>query len=122
MIADAHPQSHSATCVWFCAWAGVGALGLLSLDVGPIAAVPALLLAALIATRGDRDHKSLLGLVTGAGLPLLYVAWVQREGPGTTCWHTAMGEGCNQHLNPIPWLLIGLALVLAGLVAQTRAK
>jgi hypothetical protein len=41
------------------------------------------------------------------------VAWVQRDGPGTTCWHTATGGGCDQHLNPLPWLVIGIALFVA---------
>ena len=77
------------TCVWFWAWAGVGALAILSLDLGPLTAPPALLLGALVATVGGRRHGSAFGFLTGAGLPLLWVAYVQRQGPGTTCWHTA---------------------------------
>jgi hypothetical protein len=44
------------TCVWFWAWAGVGALAILSLDLGPLTALPALLLGALVATVGDGRH------------------------------------------------------------------
>jgi hypothetical protein len=110
---------HAMTCVWFWAWAGIGALAVLSLDFGPLTALPALLVA-LIAALGDRRRGSALGFVTGAGLPLLWVAYVQRSGPGTTCWHTASSAGCNQYLDPLPWLIIGLALVLTGLIAQTR--
>jgi hypothetical protein len=47
------------------------------------------------------------------------VAYVQRDGPGTTCWRTATSSGCDQHLNPIPWLVVGLVLV-AAVLAQTR--
>jgi hypothetical protein len=108
------------TCVWFWAWAGVGALAILSLDRGPLTAPPALLLGALVATVGGRRHGSAFGFLTGAGLPLLWVAYVQRQGPGTTCWHTASSAGCDQHLNPLPWLIVGITLVLTGLIAQTR--
>ena len=108
------------TCVWFWAWAGVGALTILTLDLGPLAALPALLLGALVAIGGDRGHGSAFGVLTGAGLPLLWVAYVQRQGPGTTCWHTASSAGCDQHLNPLPWLVVGITLVLTGLIAQTR--
>jgi hypothetical protein len=111
---------HVMTCVWFWAWAGVGALGILSFDLGPLTAVPALVVGALVASVGDRGRRSAFGLFTGAGLPLLWVAYVQRQGPGTTCWHTASSAGCDQHLNPLPWLIVGIALLLTGLIARTR--
>jgi len=49
------------------------------------------------------------------------VAWVQRDGPGTTCARIPpAGLRCDQHLNPLPWLVIGLALLVAGVVAHAR--
>jgi hypothetical protein len=101
---------HLQTCVWFWAWAAVGALVALSLDLGPLAALSALVLGVLVPRAGDRRRGSEFGIVTGAGLPLLLVAYIQRQGPGTTCWHTAMSAGCDQHLNPLPWLIVGLVL------------
>jgi hypothetical protein len=111
---------HAITCVWFWAWAAVGALAVLSLFLGVLTAPAALVLGALVATRGDQQHGSAFGLLTGAGLPLPWVAYVQRQGPGTTCWHTASSAGCDQHLNPLPWLIAGITLVLIGLTAQIR--
>jgi hypothetical protein len=105
-------------CAWFWAWAAVGALGVLSLDVGPLAAAPALVLGAAIA-RNETARRSAFGLVSGAGLSLLLVAYVQREGPGTICYRTATARGCDQRLSPLPWLVVGVVLVLAGLLAQT---
>lgn len=67
----------------------------------------------------QRHRASASGLLTGAGLPLLFVAYVQRDGPGTTCYRAANSVGCNQHLNPVPWLIIGAVLVLTGLLTQT---
>ncbi len=113
---------HAITCVWFWAWAAVGALAVSSIFLGILTAPPALLLGVLVATVGDRNHRSTFGLLTGAGLPLLWVAYVQRQGPGTICWHTASSAGCDQYLNPLPWLVVGITMVLAGLVGQTRQR
>lgn len=124
--ADASPgrahAPHATTCGWFWAWAGVGAFAILSLDLGPLALLPAVLFGALVAAVGSTRHGAAFGLITGAGLPLLWVAYVQRQGPGTTCWHTATSAGCDQHLNPIPWLVVGIILAVGGLIGQTRHK
>jgi hypothetical protein len=112
--------SHSVRCSWFWAWALVGALGAIGLvSLGPIALAPALTGGALMA-RIPAARESRFGLLTGAGLPLLLVAYLQRDGPGTTCFRTATSAGCDEHLNPLPWLLLGLVFVVAGLVAQMR--
>jgi hypothetical protein len=51
---------------------------------------------------------------------LLYVAYVQRRGPGTVCWHTATASGCDQYLNPWPWLVAGAAFVIVSFIAHAR--
>jgi hypothetical protein len=107
---------------WFWAWTAVGcgaALGLTAL--GPLALGPTLVAGLLLAAR-PAARRSAFGLLTGAGLLLLYVAWVQREGPGTTCWQTATASGCEEHLNPLPWLAAGLVLTAAGLVGDARRR
>lgn len=105
---------------WFFVWALLGstaALGTVSL--GPLVLLPTVLLGAFL-WRLPRVRRSAFGLLTGAGVILLYVAWLQRDGPGTTCTHTATGGRCDQHLNPLPWLVIGTVLVIAGVVAHAR--
>jgi hypothetical protein len=92
-------------------------LGVVSL--GPLLLVPVLLAGAGLGTRAEA-RRSALGLLCGGGTLLLYVAWVQRAGPGTTCWHTAAGGGCDQHLNPLPWLIGGVALIVTGFVAHAH--
>jgi hypothetical protein len=74
----------------------------------------------LVMSRSRTAARSAPGLFAGAGLLSLFVAYVQRDGPGTTCWHTATASGCDQHLNPIPWLVVGIVLVLGAVIAQTR--
>ncbi len=109
---------HAAICAGFWGWAGVGALAMLSLDIGPFGMGPALLLGGALAL-SEAGRRSAFGILTGAGLPLLFIAYVQRDGPGTTCYRTLTSAGCDEHLDPWPWLITGLFLVLAGLIAQT---
>ena len=111
---------HVAGCVWFWVWALLGcaaAAGAVSL--GPLVLAPALVVGALMASR-QTIRRSALGFLTGFGALLLYVAWLQRAGPGTTCWHTATASGCDEHLNPWPWLLVGVALFIGGIAAYAR--
>jgi hypothetical protein len=104
---------------WFCAWALIGGLSVLGLIsfvvVLALAIVPLAGLGVLLAMRPNA-RRSAFGLLSGAGFLFLYVAYVQRDGPGTTCWHTATGSGCEEHLNPVPWLVIGLIFVVSGIV------
>jgi hypothetical protein len=113
---------HLGRCGWFWAWAVVGAAGALGLvSLGPIALGPALL-AGIAMSRSETGSRSSFGLFAGAGLLSLFVAYVQRDGPGTTCWHTATATGCDQHLNPLPWLVVGGVLLIGAVVAQGRQK
>jgi hypothetical protein len=102
---------------WFFAWAAVGsgfALGISALGVFTIPA--ALLVTVLLVLRHHAD-RSALGILVGIGLLSLYVAYVQRKGPGTVYWHTATASGSEQYLDPRPWLVAGILLVAVGVVA-----
>ncbi|MGH3075929.1 MAG: hypothetical protein ACRDQC_13420 [Gaiellales bacterium] len=81
-------------------------------------------LGALAAVRWGRRSmpRSALGAITGAGVPFLLVAYIQRKGPGTVCWHTATASGCDEYLDPRPWLVIGLLLTLGGIAAFLLAR
>ena len=103
---------------WFCVFAAIGAAAALgAVSLGLLAVVPAVIVAGPLLSR-PKIRRSAFGLLSGAGFLLLYVAWVQRDGPGTTCWHTATASGCDQHLNPLPWLILGSLLVFAGAAAH----
>ena len=89
-------RAHLAGCGWFWAWAVLGAAAALAIvSLGPILAVPILLIAYLMASRPG-IRSSAFGLLSGAGVLLLYIAWLQRAGPGNTCWQTQTASGCDQ--------------------------
>jgi hypothetical protein len=113
-------RAHAADCRWFWAWAllgSVAALGFVSLGV--LALAPVVVAGGLMGSR-PAIRCSAFGLLTGVGVLLLYVAWVQRAGPGMTCWQTATASGCDQHLNPVPWLVAGLATFIGGIVGNAQ--
>ena len=96
---------HLAGCGWFWAWAGVGfatalaavVLGLLAL---PVAAV------AFWMARQPAIRRSAFGFVAGIGALMLFVAYLQRTG--------------EHHLDPVPWLVVGLTLLVTGGVGHAR--
>jgi hypothetical protein len=106
------PSSHLGGCVGFWLWALVGAglvLGLVSLGI--LVLVPVILVAVFLGRRSrNGDSGPLLGLVAGAGLPLLLVAAIQWN-----AWHDrTVGDGTP---NPYYWGGVGLCLLAAGIVA-----
>jgi hypothetical protein len=64
---------------WFGVWVLLGAAAALGfVSFGPLLLVPVLALGVFLWTR-PRVRRAAFGLLTGAGLLLLYVAWVQRN-------------------------------------------
>lgn len=105
------PRSHLP---WFLAWVGVGlgfALGVSALGVF---AVPLALVVTVLLVAFHHADRSALGIPVGIGLLSLYVAYVQRKGPGTVYWHTGTASGADQYLDPRPWLVAGTVLVAVG--------
>jgi hypothetical protein len=64
----------------------------------------------------------LTGLVAGAGVVPLYVAWLNRSGPGTICTPLDGGESCVDEWSPWPWLVVGLGLVVAGVLVYRSLR
>jgi hypothetical protein len=71
-----------------------------------------------------RAKGGTVGLLSGLGLPFLYVAFLNRDGPGTVC--VALrggGQRCSDEFSPWPWLIIGFALVVVGvLIFRVRRR
>ncbi len=94
----------------FLVWAIIGAGGLIGLvsfiTPAVVLAGIAILLAIWFAVRKPAFGASVFGAISGVGAAALLVAFLQRRGPGTVCWHTGTASGCDDYLNPWPWLLV----------------
>ena len=112
--APASPQKPRSQLPWFLAWAAVGIGFALGVSVLGVFAVPLALVATVLLIVFHHADRSALGILVGGGLLSLYVAYVQRKGPGTVYWHTSTASGADQYMDPRPWLVAGVVLVVAG--------
>ena len=119
-------RSSTRRWLWFLAWVAVGAmvpmvvLGAFTIGIFfiPVAGVLTLI---LLSRRAS--WVGLPGLITGIGLPLLVVAYLNRSGPGNVCsTHPDGNGGCTQEWTPWPFLLVGLGLLIGGIIVFTRQR
>jgi hypothetical protein len=99
------------------AWVGVGIGFALGVSVLGVFAVPLALVVTVLLIVFHHADRSAFGILVGVGLLSLYVAYVQRKGPGTVYWHTSTASGSDQYLDPRPWLIVGIVLVAVGVAA-----
>ncbi|MDT4986606.1 MAG: hypothetical protein QOI74_700 [Micromonosporaceae bacterium] len=108
---------------WFAAWLVIGggyALGTLSLlTIGLfVLLISALLTVVLLVLARRCGVRGLPGLVSGPGVLLLYVAYLNRSGPGNVCQTLRHGgQHCTDEWSPWPWAVGGLLLLSAGVVS-----
>ena len=106
--------------VWFAVWLIIGtdyALSLLGAASIGLFVLPLPLLATILLARRRHAHSGLPGLISGLGIPLLYVAYLNRAGPGTICTAITGGQDCTGEWSPWPWLAAGVILLVLGAVA-----
>lgn len=111
---------------WFAAWLvvgvgyGVSLLGAASIG---LFVLPLPLLATVLLARRPPARAGLPGVVSGVGIPLLYVAYLNRSGPGTVCTTTTglggqpVGQSCVDESSPWPWLAVAAILLALGVAA-----
>ena len=105
----------------FIGWFGVGACITVALftpfTIGWIAWLAAVAgIVGLLAWPGGRSAAA-FGALSGAGAIPVYVAWLNRRGPGEVCTSTARSTHCVEEWNPVLWLIFGVVLVVSGIVA-----
>lgn len=101
---------------WFLGWLVLGAcvaVGLAAiLTVGLVLLLLAAVAAGFLLRKGPRN--AIAGSLTGLALPLFYLAYLNRSGPGTVCHATSGGQTCTDEYTPIPFLVCGVILFAAG--------
>lgn len=121
-MVDDRGTTFGSGALWFATGLvlSLGGVSLPSIGLFLLALGAALLVLALVRVRLAGSPFLLLG----AALPLLLVAWLHRRGPGEHCWRTESAGGCSEYLDPWPFLVAGLVLLLVGgaLVAAARAR
>lgn len=107
----------------FWVWAVVGIGFGFGISVIGLVTIPASALASIFLLSRPGLRASVYGVLVGIGIPLLAVAFMNRQGPGTVCHSFDAGRGvqCDDLYDPRKWAGIGLAFVLAGLLAQLYA-
>jgi len=104
----------------FVGWCVVGAALALSiltlLTIGPFVLLVTFFLIGLMLWRMEFGW-AMAGMISGAGLPLLYVAWLNRHGPGEVCTRTATSVTCTDEWSPWPFVVAGAVLLAGGVVA-----
>ncbi|MDX2548309.1 hypothetical protein ACOT81_12570 [Streptomyces sp. WI04-05B] len=103
---------------WFLGWIAVGAgaaAGLAAiLTVGVVLLVLAAVAAGLLLRKGPRN--AVAGGLAGLALPLFYLAYLNRGGPGDVCVSSSGGQTCTEEYTPVPFLVGGVLLFVAGFV------
>jgi hypothetical protein len=120
--AEEHFARPSRPPTWaaFAGWAALGVIaGFIAVSFPTGLIVPIVIAIVAVKVRPGAG-RSWTGLLSGIGTVSLFVAYVQRRGPGTVCWHTASAAGCDEYLDPLPWLVVGVALVVTGFVIHLR--
>jgi hypothetical protein len=110
----------------FFAWAAAGAgacVAVLSALSTGVFVTPLVIAATAALLRWPRSRTSAaLGAVSGLGLVLLYVAGLNRGGPGEVCSTIPGGQTCVTQWSPWPWFGAGIALFTLGITAFTLSR
>jgi len=114
-----------AAWAWFAAWMVVGSISaLVAISIASIGLLlaPLALLGMLVLFIREDSRASVSGFISGLGLPLLWVAWLNLGGPGQWEERTATSVSGGELLNPWPWLMAGLLLIGIGFAGQILAR
>ena len=128
MSADAppaRPVTRRPCYASFVAWAIVGACACLAvltvLTIGPVLLVAVVVALVVLMRRPGGVGEEVNGLVSGAGVLLLTIAYLNRHGPGDYCETSATEQSCTSEWSPWPWLVVGVLLVAGGVLLFRRA-
>ncbi len=103
------------TYAWWVVVGGVIGLGLVGiLTIGIFLLPVGLVLLTVGLVHPKLRNESAVASLAGLGLPALYVAWLNRDGPGSVC--TSDGVTCADQWSPWPFVAVAVALLVASVV------
>ncbi len=121
---DARQRPRAWAYLWWAATgalSGFGAVGILTIGIFLLLPAAALGMAGGL-WRPLRNH-SVMGFVGGLATAPLYVAWLNRKGPGTVCETSEVGvTSCAERWNPWVFLVVGAVLVAVSFLASAQAR
>lgn len=103
-------------------WALTGTLlgfGIAGLATIGVFLIPIAIALALIGIVRYRDGSA-IALVGSLGAAPLYIAWLNREGPGTVCRTVDDLTECADQWSPWPFFVVGLTLLVIPLVVSAK--
>ena len=118
-------NDHKPTWFGFFAWPIVAValvasiLGMLTIG---IYVLPFALLGLHVVLKWGGNRRSSVGIISGAGLPFLFVAYLNRNGPRSVCHPYGNGEECAIEKGPWLYSIMGIALVVTGVVLFVRMR
>ena len=78
---------------------------------------PAMLILAAVLARTSRGNGA-IGVISGLGAPLLYIAYENRRWRGVFCTGSpTVGRYCTQEWKPWPWAIAALVLIGTGIAS-----
>jgi len=102
---------------WWTLTGLLGAFGIVGiLTIGLPFLVVAGILTVVGLLRDGLRNRSMFALPIGVGVVPLYLAWLNRGGPGEVCHTTATTQSCMDAWSPWPFLAVGIGLIVLGSV------
>jgi hypothetical protein len=102
------------------AWASVGALGAFGIaglaSIGVFLLAGAALVAAVALSIPALRPPCMPGFLVGLSTAPLYIAWLNRSGPGLVCTTTRDSMSCADQWSPWPFVAVGVLFAGAGVV------
>lgn len=65
---------------------------------------------------------AITGIISGAAAPVLFVAWTNRDGPGSHCTVTGTSSSCTDEWSPWPFVVVAVAMLVAGVTSFVRLR
>ena len=103
-----------AAIAWWTLTGAVGGFGLAGLLTVGVVILPVAVAMTVVGVLVPRlRDESMAAVLAGLAVPALWIAWLNREGPGLVCSTSASGETCVEEWSPWPFLIAAVLLVAA---------